>query len=134
MCSGSRSSTCDASDSALSRLQTAGALPVSTAFERFKHSSAISLYRKRRQHCRLFQLEWLTNSGAVDHLTARRPGHLPTQQEGWAVRKWQAARKETKTRDEMLVITVISASVDSQKVIDNDIDEIANKASPKMHP
>jgi hypothetical protein len=31
----------------------------------------------------------------------------------------------------MLVITVISASVDSQKVIDNDIDEIANKASPK---
>jgi len=34
----------------------------------------------------------------------------------------------------MLVIIAISASVDSQKEIDNDIDEIANKASPKMHP
>jgi hypothetical protein len=45
-----------------------------------------------------------------------------------------SCQERTKTRDDMLVITVISASVDSQKEIDNDIDEIANKASPKIHP
>jgi hypothetical protein len=55
-------------------------------------------------------------------------------QQGWAIHKWQAIRKRTKTRCKMLVITAISASVDSPKEIDNDIDEIANKASPKIHP
>jgi hypothetical protein len=44
-----------------------------------------------------------------------------------------SCQERTKTRDDMLVITVISASVDSQNEIDNDIDEISNKASPKMH-
>jgi hypothetical protein len=47
----------------------------------------------------------------------------PAQQGAQAVHKWQAIRKGTKTRRKMLVITAISASVDSQKEIDNDIDE-----------
>jgi hypothetical protein len=69
-----------------------------------------------------------------DHLTTRQSGHLPLGKGPQAVHKWQAIRKESKTRCEMLVITAISASVDSQKEIDKDIDEIANKASSKMHP
>jgi hypothetical protein len=69
-----------------------------------------------------------------NHLTARRTRASPAQQGAQAVHKWQAIRKGIKTRREMLVITAISASVDSQKEIDNDIDEIANNASPKIHP
>jgi len=67
---------------------------------------------------------------SFDSTTARA---FPAQQGAQAVHKWHAIRKGPKTGREILVITAISASVDSQKEIDNDIDEIANKASPKMH-
>ena len=61
-------------------------------------------------------------------MTARRPGRLPLSKGHRLFTNGKLLGKGQRHDAKCFVITAISASVDSQKEVDNDIDEIANKA------